>query len=323
MVADGMGGHQGGEEASRIACETVVSFLRRHGDILERAARDPVPVQRRGVAELLGAAFREANEAIVRASDRDAALQGMGSTGVALVLAGDRAFIAHVGDSRAYLIRDRMATLLTEDHSLLFELLRQGRLARSQVARFPMKNVVTQALGIRGVVQPEVMDLPCLPGDRFLLSSDGFHGTVEDERLPRLCEGPLETVAERLVSFANASGGADNITAVVLEIGRIDGDPIAIRERLRRIRETPLFGALTMGELFRVLSRADHFLARPGEVLVREGDRLDGILVVLSGEVEVLHGDQAWRPRPPPRLPWCPGDGSRPRQDSTRPWRFG
>ncbi|MBP7127010.1 protein phosphatase 2C domain-containing protein [Myxococcota bacterium] len=294
MVADGMGGHQGGEEASRIACETVVSFLRRHGDILERAARDPVPVQRRAVAELLGAAFREANEAIVRASDRDAALQGMGSTGVALVLAGDRAFIAHVGDSRAYLIRDRMATLLTEDHSLLFELLRQGRLARSQVARFPMKNVVTQALGIRGEVQPEVMDLPCLPGDRFLLSSDGFHGTVEDERLPRLCEGPLETVAERLVSFANASGGADNITAVVLEIGRIDGDPIAIRERLRRIRETPLFGALTMGELFRVLSRADHFLARPGEVLVREGDRLDGILVVLSGEVEVLHGDQVW-----------------------------
>jgi len=294
MVADGMGGHQGGEEASRIACQSVASCIQRHRALLERAAREPLPVHWREVADLLGEAFREANEAIVQAADQDVALQGMGSTGVALLLVGDRAFIGHVGDSRAYLVRDRMATLLTEDHSLLFELLHQGRLARSQVARFPMKNVVTQALGIRGTIQPEVMDLPCLPGDRFLLSSDGFHGTVEDERVPRLCDGPLDAVAERLVSFANASGGADNITTVILEIRRIDGDPIAIRERLRRVRETPLFGALTLGEMFRLLSRADHFLARPGEVLVREGDRLDGILVVLSGEVEVLHGEQVW-----------------------------
>lgn len=294
MVADGMGGHLGGEEASRIACEGVASCLKRHRDLLEQARRDPSPHQRRIVMDLLASAFREANGAIVRISDEHAGLQGMGSTGVALLLVGDRAFIGHVGDSRAYLIRDRMATQLTEDHSLLFELLRQGRLSRSQVARFPMKNVVTQALGVRGTIHPEVMDLPCLPGDRFLLSSDGLHGTVEDDRLPRLCEGPLDAVAERLIAFANASGGADNISAIVLEVAAIEGDPIAIRERLRRIRETPLFGGLTLGELFRVLSQAEQRRVQPGEVIVREGDRLDGFLVVLSGEIEVLHGGQVW-----------------------------
>lgn len=291
VVADGMGGHQGGEEASHHACVAIEEHVRAKAYLLQGFEREPVPARRRQILQLLVEAIRSANDRIVLAADQSADLQGMGSTVVVALFAADRAFLAHVGDSRAYLLREGTATLLTEDHSLLFELLRQGRLTRAQAARFPMKNVVTRALGTRGAVEADVLEVPVLPGDRFLLCSDGLHGYVEDERLPRLAgEGPLQAVADRLVAFANAGGGSDNISAVIAEVKSIDGDPTSAREMTRRLRGVPLLSGLTAAEILRLVSVAEHRLAAPGDVLVKEGDRSEGLHLLLSGAVEVRRG---------------------------------
>lgn len=291
VVADGMGGHQGGDEASRHACAAIEEHLRTKWFLVQGYERDPAPARRRQVLQLLTEAVRSANDRIVLEAEQNEALHGMGSTVVLALLAGDHAFVAHVGDSRAYLLRDGAAVLLTEDHSLLFELLRQGRLTRGQAARFPMKNVVTRALGIRGPVEADVLEIPVLPGDRFLLCSDGLHGYVEDERLPRLAgEGPLQPVADRLVAFANAGGGSDNITAVVAEVKALDGDPAAARTAYERLRSMPLFQGLSVGEVLRLLSAADHRHANEGETLVREGDRIEGLHVILGGAVQLQRG---------------------------------
>ncbi len=291
VVADGMGGHQGGDEASRHACEVIAEHIRGKWFLVEGFQREPVPSRRRQVMQLLTEAVRACNDRIVLASEQSPELQGMGSTVVVLLLVADRAFVAHVGDSRAYLVRDQSTVLLTEDHSLLFELLRQGRLTRGQAARFPMKNVVTRALGVRGPVDADVMDLPVLQGDRFLLCTDGLHGYVEDERIPRLVgEGGLQAVVDRLVAFANAGGGSDNITALVAEIQALSGDSIEARKSFQHLRAAPLLQDLSTAEILRLVSAADHRRYQPGDRVVREGERLDGMHLVLSGMVEVQRG---------------------------------
>jgi serine/threonine protein phosphatase PrpC/CRP-like cAMP-binding protein len=293
IVADGMGGHQGGDEASRHACAGIEEHIRGKWYLVAGFQDDPVPTRRRQVLQLLTEAIRSANDRIVLTAEQTPELQGMGSTVVLVLFAGDRAFVAHVGDSRAYLLRDGAAVLLTEDHSLLFELLRQGRLTRAQALRFPMKNVVTRALGIRGPVEPDVMDLPVLPGDRILLCSDGLHGYVEDERLPRLAgEGGLQAVADRLVAFANAGGGADNISAVIAEVKSLGADPATARASFLRLRSMPLFQGLTLSELLRLLSTAEHRRFRQGEAIVRDAVRPEGLHVVLSGSVAMRRGTQ-------------------------------
>ena len=242
---------------------------------------------------MLTEAVRSANDRIVLSAEQTPELQGMGSTVVVVLFAGDRAFVAHVGDSRAYLVRDGAAILLTEDHSLLFELLRQGRLNRAQAARFPMKNVVTRALGIRGPVDPDVMELQVLPGDRILLCSDGLHGYVEDDRIPRLVgEGGLQAVADRLVAFANAGGGSDNISAVICEVKALESDSTTARAAYLRLRAMPLFQGLSVAEILRLLSTAEHRRFQAGEAIIREANRPEGLHVVLSGSVAMRRGNQ-------------------------------
>jgi serine/threonine protein phosphatase PrpC/CRP-like cAMP-binding protein len=294
VVADGMGGHKGGDEASRYACEAIVEHVRERMPLILSAASDPSPVRRSQVSRLLGEAIRSANDRIVLEAEQNPDLAGMGSTVVVVMLAADRAFMAHVGDSRVYLLRDRSSILLTEDHSLLFELIRQGRLTRQAAAKFPMKNVVTRALGMRGAVDADLLELPMLPGDRLLLCTDGLHSYIEDERLFRLAgEGPLGTVVERLIAFANAGGGADNITATLLEIGSVDADVTAARSLNDRLRSLPIFTGLTASEWVRLMAGCERRWFEPGEHLFREGDNGEGMYGVISGGIDILRGQRA------------------------------
>jgi len=292
VVADGMGGHQGGAEASRHACEAIEAFVRSRHEVVRDLAADPSPGNRRQVLRILGEAVRSANDRIVLAAEEDADLACMGSTVLATLLAGDRAFVAHVGDSRAYLLRDGAATLLTEDHSLLFELIRQGRLTRQSAARFPMKNVVTRALGVRGAVEADTLELPLLPGDRLLLCSDGLHTYVDDDRLFRAAgEGAPEAVAERLVQVALNAGGADNVTVLLADVVAIDGDPQAVRAREERVRALPVFRGLSASELLHLMAACEHRRLAAGETVFRAGEVGDGMYGVIDGAVEIRNGD--------------------------------
>lgn len=205
FVADGMGGHVAGEVASRIVGDELGRFY------YDAGAADPHTALR--------AAFEQVNRAIYEAALDDAALQGMGTTCTALVLRGDEAFSAHVGDSRLYLARDGHLEPLSEDHSLVNEMVKQGLLTPEEARHHEDRNVITRALGLRPDVEVATWSasLPVHPHDRFLLCSDGLYDLVRDEEIYEavVSETPHAAV-KQLVALAKERGGHDNITVAVL-----------------------------------------------------------------------------------------------------------
>ncbi len=204
-VADGMGGHQAGEVASRIA-----------------AAALREDVEPPGGQEHVEALIREANRRIWQHSTEDVNVSGMGTTVTVAFVEDDQVTIGHVGDSRAYRVRDRQIEQLTDDHSLAAELERSGKLSAEEARAHPQRSVITRALGTEPDVEIDTFTLEGRPGDLYLLCSDGLSSMVEDAGILEVLEGrrgSLETAARELLRAANRSGGEDNITVVCFELG--------------------------------------------------------------------------------------------------------
>ncbi len=218
VVADGMGGHAAGDVASRLASQTVVEAYRRMRTAAGRpSAPDPSPTH---AENQLVAAIHLANRRILGDADRSARLRGMGTTLVAAAVVADHICIAHVGDSRAYRIRDGAITQLTRDHSLLeaFKEDHPGMSAKDEAA-FPYRNVITRSLGLRDKVEVDVQSHAMRSGDRYAMCSDGLSGMVSDQEIVRIASKPLnlERIVTELVDAANRNGGDDNITVVLIE----------------------------------------------------------------------------------------------------------
>jgi PPM family protein phosphatase len=209
-VADGMGGHQGGEVASQLALETL-------GRLTLEDSRDTAPN--------LADAVREANRAVLQRASTDPGLHGMGTTLTAVVAGANRVFLAHVGDSRAYLLRDGRLEQLTEDHTVVESLVQEGRLTRQEAEIHPQRSILTRALGVEGDIDVDERSEEVQPGDRILLCSDGLTGMVPEPEIQRILaelDDP-QRAADALVDAANDAGGQDNITALVLDMVPDDG----------------------------------------------------------------------------------------------------
>jgi protein phosphatase len=211
IVADGMGGHAAGEVASEMAVRIVAQEL---GDL------DGLDVE--GKAERLRRAIREANAAIFERTLTEHDKRGMGTTATALILSGRRYLIGQVGDSRAYLLRDRQLLQLTKDHSYVQEQVDAGYLSPDEARTHPYSNVITRCVGANDDVSPDTYVGSLHTGDLFLLASDGLTGMIDDNRLNELLASSPdpERLVELLVAEANRLGGLDNITAIIV---RIDG----------------------------------------------------------------------------------------------------
>ena len=208
-VADGMGGHQAGEVASRTALEPIAEL---DGQMF---------ASQQDADESLVEAITEANAAVVAEGDADPELAGMGTTLTAAILRDGRVHLAHVGDSRAYLLRDgESITQLTTDHTLVEQLVRDGRLSRDEAANHPQRSVVTRAIGVERQVQVDSLPPIVLqPGDQILLCSDGLTGPVDDAEIARLLErSDGDAAVQALIDAANDAGGPDNITVVLLRV---------------------------------------------------------------------------------------------------------
>jgi protein phosphatase len=207
VVADGMGGHAAGDVASTMAIDAL------------RGASERI-----GTMDALLAAVKAANEAIYHASVQDPSLAGMGTTVVAACLlagpTGDQLVVLNVGDSRAYRFREGQVSQLTEDHSLAAEMIRTGELTEAEAAIHPQRHVITRALGVDGDVRPDAFPVALRQGDRLLLCSDGLTNEVDDEEVARVLatEADPAAAARDLVDRANAHGGADNISVVVVDV---------------------------------------------------------------------------------------------------------
>jgi protein phosphatase len=205
VVADGMGGARAGEVAS---AQAIAAF---------RAVRArPLPPE-----DVLRDAVRDANRRIVARAADDPATSGMGTTVTAALVVDGRVAFAHVGDSRAYLLRDGVIQQLSDDHSLVGELVRRGALSAEEAAAHPQRSVITRALGSDAEVEVDTFTVEARDGDVFLLCSDGASGMLGDERLGKILRGArsLNAAASEIVRLANAAGGEDNITAVLFRIG--------------------------------------------------------------------------------------------------------
>jgi protein phosphatase len=252
-IADGMGGAQAGELASSLAAGAV------------REDEAAAGSGERRVAELI----QEANRRVYERSSQDAAASGMGTTMTVAFVGDANVAFGHVGDSRAYLIRDGELEQLTEDHSLVAELVRSGKLSPEEAETHPQRSVITRALGTDPDVDVDTFSIETAPGDLFMLCSDGLTSMVEDDVILQTIEknrDNLQTTAKALIRAANKGGGEDNITVVFFEIGEDVGEPL---------EETAQYPALTAdgdGELdedtldeFDRVPALDTMVVPPGE----------------------------------------------------------
>ncbi len=300
IVADGMGGHAAGEVASALAVRTVHEELRKQRQLVddyEIGAKGARAVSTREMLNLLEFAVQRACARIHEEAMADAQKRGMGTTLSAMLFARDKAFVAHVGDSRIYQYRGGRVQQITEDHTVFNELLKRGKLTREQIEKVAHKNAITRAVGVYERVEVDTLAIEVLPGDAYLLCSDGLHGYLDDKHLDVLSvlEGYRpEDQAQAFIEHANARGGKDNITDVIVRVEAGDHDAERAR-RLQAKRDTlarmALFSRLSERELLRVLQVAEIRDFARGEHVMREGERGDELFVVLTGKVAVVRGE--------------------------------
>jgi len=217
VVADGMGGHLGGEFASRMAVSTIEEVIERF--------ENPDATQIHGInseeaiyGERLRFAISEASRRIYEQGLYDESLKGMGTTAVAVMINEEKAYIAHVGDSRAYLLRKGNIEQITEDHSLVTEQLKAGILAAEEVKGHRLKNIITRSVGYQEEAESDLDILTLEVGDRILLCSDGLSNMLEETEILKIVEAyPLKQACEKLIEAANQMGGDDNITTIIVQ----------------------------------------------------------------------------------------------------------
>ena len=205
IVADGMGGHKAGEYASKTAVETISEYIQKCDSEL--------------VVATIRKAIGEANQKLLKEAILDSEKEGMGTTVVAATIIGDKLLAANVGDSRLYIVNESGITQVTVDHSYVEEMIRSGRIVRSEARNHPDRNKITRAVGVFPKVEVDFFETKIEPGDTILLCTDGLTGMVEDEEIRRIILSQRDIVekTETLIRRANENGGTDNITVLLIE----------------------------------------------------------------------------------------------------------
>lgn len=216
-VADGMGGHRGGEVASKLALDT-----------LKKAADR---------SQALPEVVKEANRTVYRKAAADRALAGMGTTLTAVLADGEHLRLAHVGDSRAYLLRDGELQRITKDHTVVERMVEEGRITPEEAEIHPQRSILTRALGVEEEVQIDQATIEAHPGDRVLLCSDGLTGMVGEDRILEILaqNGDPQAASDALVDAANEAGGLDNVTVVLIDVVDGHGTGVAAPAVRRRV----------------------------------------------------------------------------------------
>lgn len=217
VVADGMGGHAAGEVASQEAIDTIYGMVKRGLAKFDRSAAD-TEASERAACRLVEGAVQAATYMVFAMAELDTNKAGMGTTISAMMRIGDAMVLGQVGDSRIYRVRGTEVLQLTEDHTLIAWQIKQGLLTEEEAKHAKHKNVITRAVGNRDYVQVDTLVAPMELGDQYLLCSDGLHGYLRVEEIPEVAAQGGNAAVQRFVDLANARGGRDNITAILVEV---------------------------------------------------------------------------------------------------------
>jgi serine/threonine protein phosphatase PrpC len=298
LVADGMGGHAGGEVASQMASAAVVRWVKENRKRITSfddtgAARD---LLLKLVEEAIQLATREVHT-FARSPEGKA---GMGTTLTLVLVVQNIGVMGHVGDSRLYMRRGGRTFQLSEDHTYVNEMVRRGMTTLEAAKNGPYANVITRAVGIQPTVRADTLLFDILPGDTLLLCSDGLSRHIDnvDELGDLLDADHVPSLPKRLVDIANERGGIDNISTVVLRATGEDGDDVGdvtrtteVNLKLDTLRHVVIFRHLDMGELCKVLSIVRAVDVEEGEVVIAEGETSDALYAILDGKMEVSRAD--------------------------------
>jgi serine/threonine protein phosphatase PrpC len=286
VVADGVGGRACGEVASAICVEAFDEGRPALSARLRAYEASPTLDTRNAVLGTIDEVLQVASRRIYETAEAEGRA-GMTTTVVAMVIGGNTAFIAHVGDSRAYLVRHGELRQLTEDHSMVNELVRTGKMTYEEARASRHRHVITRAVGLYPTVQVSLAAVDILPGDRYLLCSDGLSDVVPPQVVLDECaRDDLESATDALLLAALERGGPDNCTLILLDPeGEETGDDMAARagmlETIFLFEDLPYAARLQVGRIVE-----EHYFA-PGEVLVEQGSPGESMFVVLEGEVAV------------------------------------
>lgn len=227
VVADGMGGHLGGDIASRIAVNTIYEMMKELDRDPEMTADElGLPLKPGDIQGYLKYAIKIASNNVFEKASTAPSLRGMGTTAVCVLFKNNKAYIANVGDSRAYRMRAGKIDQITKDHSLVGEQIRAGMLSEEDARVHKLKNIITKSVGFQEEVDADVDIRVARAGDKFLLCTDGLNNMVKSEDiLDIVAVNDVKAACERLVDMANERGGDDNITVVISEVEELDPEP--------------------------------------------------------------------------------------------------
>ena len=291
LVCDGMGGHAAGEVAANETARVVAENLRVSRIDIKRELGNPGGHFR--VVQIVTDAVRVACQQVYGMAVSQPECAGMGSTLTLMLVIGDKAVLAHVGDSRLYLLRSNQLHQLTVDHTLANELVQTGRVAAGDDVLRQYENVLTRCVGGQEFVDVETLLFDILPGDRFLLCTDGLTRYVLDntEMVQELSSRELATLPWHLIDLANRRGGKDNITCIVLEAsGEIKPVSQNVEQQLTAMAKSQLFEGLSVARLMHVVNSADLKLFEQGQDVVCVGDD-SSVYVVVDGECNLIQRD--------------------------------
>ncbi len=294
VVCDGVGGRTGGEAASRIGSEWIGRRIHERKDLLNSFGEPGARITRREIGQMLENAISEASGQIRDHATANPELSGMATTAASLLIAGDHAFIAHVGDSRVYLCRHKTLHLLTEDHSLLNDLKRRGRDPDRSHLGAAYQGALTRALGVLNTARVDLLDLEVLPGDRFVICSDGVHGVVGDTSMQSIApHGSAKEAAYTFVDMALQNGAPDNATVIVVDVIQEAAEDRVerVRRRLEALQAISMFRYLPYPDLIRVAGIAVETRFPAGSTILHENDMGESLYVILEGDAKVLKSE--------------------------------
>ncbi len=292
VVADGMGGHAGGEVASAMAVEGLRRALTKAPD--RAFLENPSLENRRAMLQFLVQAVSEVNSAIFARGISDPALRGMGCTLDIVLIRGRSLFLAHVGDSRVYGLLGGVLYQMTEDHTLGQTLLNSGAVSAEEVAKHPQRNVLMRALGVYPKVEVDTAYVDIAPDDVYLLCSDGVYGMIEPALIDSALRKPSDFAVQSLIHGALDGGGRDNATAIVVRV-TAGGETSTIRVGSEEVRsamaKASLFADFSHAELLRMQQMASGHVLKPDEVFITAGQHIQHVFLVLDGMLSIWRDD--------------------------------